>query len=224
LYFILIERLNNDSEILKKLLTEQENYFKQSESIDSVEQAEYALETHAHHVTELTQLQESRFKEIKKVAEELYKEKFEHSSQVKDTESSLARKFEEISKQADEKKKVLHKELEHQKKINDEICQEFANAVKNFTDWLQKKKYVLSSNNKDSELEQQLVELESSTKDHSEANKKLDLIKAADEKVKKRQITNNPHTNVALGDVLSQWSQYLGKNDDVIMTNYKYQC
>lgn len=192
-------RLKSDAEVLKKMISEQLGYFQKKESIDSVEQAEYALETHGHHVIETTQLKDTRLKEIKNVSGELHKEKFEGCSEIDSIEKGLENDFSSAHSAAESKKKVLTDELANQKAINERLCTEFANLVKAFGDWLQKKKYLLSAQ-KDTELEAQLQEVNNSTKDHSEANTKLQAIQAADEKVKARQITNNPHTNLTYGN------------------------
>lgn len=48
----------------------------------------------------------------------------------------LESRFGHLSSSADKKRKVLHDELNRQKTINDNLCKEFAEAVKSFTDWL----------------------------------------------------------------------------------------
>lgn len=75
---------------------------------------------------------------MKKVAAELYKEKFENTNEIKGIESDLENKFAQLASSGERKKTTLTAELNNQKTINDNLCKEFAEAIKQFTDWLAK--------------------------------------------------------------------------------------
>jgi len=189
------------------LIDEQRNYFNTKEKIDSVEGAEYHIETLAHHTVECQHIKDTRFKELKDTAAELYREKFENSKEIQAIEADKESQFKDVFSLAEAKKKVLNQELANQKAINDNLCKEFAAAVKVFLDWLNEKKRVLSAN-KTTSLEQQLQELEQSTSDHNTVKQKLDNISAIDTKVANRKITTNPYTNVTSPDCRAMWAQY----------------
>jgi len=78
--------------------------------------------------------------ELKKIAAELYKEKFEQTKEIKGIETDMENKFVSLAQTGEKKKKTLSDELENQKNINTNLCKEFAEAVKQFTDWLTQKK------------------------------------------------------------------------------------
>jgi len=201
------DRVRQDAKKLEQLTQEQLNYFNAKESIDSVEEAEYHLENLQHHIVESEHYKDTRLKELKKLSAYLYQEKFENSNEIQELESQLDSKFNNLKQAGDAKKQTLEAELQNQKTINDNLCKDFSNAVKAFTDWLSEKKQHLQAN-KDAPLEQQLADLNGSIQDHSAADSKLKAIEEVDVKVNARKITNNPYTNISLQDCKAQWTQY----------------
>jgi len=133
------KRLKADADNIRAWVNDKKNFFGQSESIDSVETAEFQLENCAVNTRETKNARETRLQDLKKVASELYKERFENSNEIKTVESDLEKLFDEVSKLAEVKHKKLEAELENQKQINDKLCKEFAEAVKDFTEWVNKK-------------------------------------------------------------------------------------
>jgi hypothetical protein len=83
----LAKRLRGDADKLRSLLQEKENYANKHEDIDSVDSAEQHVDNAAANITETTHLKTSRLTEIKKIASELYKEKFEEQDNIRDVES-----------------------------------------------------------------------------------------------------------------------------------------
>lgn len=58
-------------------------------------------------IEENNQFRDTRLQDLKKVASELYKERFENSNEIKGIESDLEKLFDETSKLADTKHKKL---------------------------------------------------------------------------------------------------------------------
>lgn len=123
------------------------------------------------------------------------------------TPDSLNAKFEELEKAELEKSKALYAELARQIEIiNDGLCKSFADSVKEFTDWLNKKKAALKAKNV--ELEQQLENLKKSVSDHGKADEFLKVLAEKAKKIADRSITNNKFTNVTKEDCEALWTQY----------------
>ena len=217
----LAKRVRSDAEKLRSLLQEKENYANKQEAVDSVESAEQHVDNAAANITETQHLKTSRLSELKKIAAELYKEKFEEQDNIRQVESQVEDYANDVVSKSENKKKTLEQELAKQLAINDALCKDFAEVVKckktasatifihifiAFSDWLNIKKYHLSSSN--AELEKQLEDLVKSTADNSEASAKLEAILQIDAKIKARQITNNKYTNVTAQDCSAQWAQF----------------
>lgn len=124
------------------------------------------------------------------------------------TPEALDAKFEQLDKAELEKSKALQAEKARQIEIiNDGFCKAFADAIKEFTDWLNAKKTALKAN-KDEELEKQMEDLQKLTADKNKAEQFLAKIAAADEKIKERFITHNKFTVMTKGDCHALWTQF----------------
>ena len=211
-------RWNNDVTKLKGFVQQKEQFFKQEEQIDSVDTAEEALEENTIESNELANTEKGRWAELKKTAAYLYSERFEKTPELKQTEGEVDGYLKDVNNLAQAKQETLAKKLEEQKTINDNLCKDFAKVVNDFNSWLLEKKKLLAEN-KDVELEDQLDSVVKSLKDTSEAETKLKEVNEADKKVKARQITNNPHTQLTAQDMTSNWNQYqvlLQKKKDLL--------
>jgi len=165
------------------------------------------LEACKVHIADVTHSRDSRLKDLKTIANELYGEKFENQNEIKSLEQGLDGRYDNLAKNSAAKHKTLEGELQKQKDLNDKLCKEFAVAVKNFTDYLNSKKVKITGN-KAEELETQLRNLLAGQSDDNQADTKLKAVADADAKLKARSITNNPHTSVSKGDCDANWSQY----------------
>lgn len=192
---------------LNAWIAEKNKYFSTVETIDSVEGAEIALEACRININEVSYSKDGRLKDLKAISAELYSERFENQSEIKSIEQGLDSAFDNLAKSGTAKHQTLEGELKKQKDLNDRLCKEFAEAVKSFADYLNKKKAAIAGN-KSQELEQQLASLLASTSDDNQADTKLKAITDAEDKLKARSITNNPYTSVAKGDCDANWAQY----------------
>jgi len=107
----------------------------------------------------------------------------------------------------EKKRSRLEATLQAQKDLDDSLYKEFANSVKAFTDWLKGLRDHLASNT-DKKLEEQLGDVHKSKAEGKLAESKLVSIAAADEKVKARNLANNPYTNITKEDAAAQWQQF----------------
>jgi Ca2+-binding EF-hand superfamily protein len=203
----LAKKFKAGADILNKWLDDKDKYFNTKESIDSVEGAEIALDDCKAHTVDVAHSKDGRLKELKRIANELYGEKFENQNEIKSIESGLDGRFANLDKASDAKRTTLEGELKRQKDINDNLCKEFADVVKGFTDFLGAKKAKISGNKKDS-LETQLQVLLGAASNDAEADTRLKSIAASDAKLQARNITNNPYTSLAKEDCDAMWTQY----------------
>jgi len=197
----LFKRFNGNTEKLTKWSAEKESYIKQEETINSVEDAEDALDTLALFDGEFKHIHSSALVDLNKLGEELLKERFEKSDEVKATQEKLNSVFTGLDTAAKQKRTTLEAALASQKALNDSLYKAFADAVTDFTTVVKGLRDSLADDGKKS-LEEQLAAAQAV--DVASAEAKLGPIQAADAKIQARELANNPYTNVTYGDAQSQ--------------------
>jgi len=211
------KRFKKDSDSLAAYIQEKLAYANKAESIDSIESANFYLEEHAIQAKEIELTKSTRLVHLNNVLTELGNEKYEFLGELKNSYNSQTQSFASLEAAATKKQQTLQAELEKQKKINDDLCKEFAQAVKAFTDYLSDKKTKVGDKN--AELHTLLDLVNKLIKDTSEPDKLLAAIQSAAAKVDARQITINPYTNVTAEDTKAQNYQFtllLNKKKEVL--------
>jgi Ca2+-binding EF-hand superfamily protein len=200
-------RYAQNSEKLKKWASDKDAYLNSEEKIDSVEEAEDALDVLGLYEGEFTHVKGSALKDLTTLHDELVKERYENSGAVKSTQEGLLKSFSALEKSAGTKRSKLEATLQAQKDLDDRLYKEFAHAIKDFTDWLKGHRDHLASSS-DKKLEEQLDDVRKSKGEGKTAEGKLGAIGVADQKVKARHLANNPYTNVTIEDAQAQWQQF----------------
>jgi Ca2+-binding EF-hand superfamily protein len=212
------KRFRADAGMIETWIGEKLNYANTTESIDSVDLAKYHLVNHSQIETEVQAQKNTRVAALHKLQEELAGEKYEFSSELKGIADGVDSKFAALEAAFGKKKTALEAELERQKKINDDLCKAFAEAVKSFSSWIQKTKE--SVNDKAASLETLLNLVDKTLNSTGEVDGLLAAVNAAGEKVRARLITINPYTNVTSEDAQAQWNQLqllLTKKKDLLV-------
>jgi len=200
-------RYTQNVEKLKRWSNDREQYLTHEEKINSVEEAEDALDSLTLYDGEFTHVRGSALKDLTVLHDELVKERYENSSTVKSSQEGLLHSFKSLEQNAVKKRSKLEATLQAQKDLDDSLYKEFANSVKGFMDWLKGLRDSLASNT-DKKLEEQLEDVHKSKGEGKTAEHKLAAISSADEKVKARNLANNPYTNVTKEDAAAQWQQF----------------
>jgi len=200
-------RFNVNADKLTKWTAEKSTYLQTEEKIDSVEEAEAALDTLNLHEGEFTHVKSSALKDLTSLHDELVKERYSNVSDIKKGLEALTSAFAILEQGAKDKRVKLDQALANQKAIDDGLYRSFADAAKDFSDWLKARRDTLASNT-DKALDDQLKDVQNSKAEAKTAEAKIAAIAAADTKVKARNLANNPYTNVSLEDAQAQWQQF----------------
>lgn len=220
----LAKRFKKDEANLAGYISEKNAYASKVETIDSVDTANFFIEEHVLQEKEIELTKSSRLTHLNSVLTDLGNEKYEFHSQLSGAYNQIAQQFAQLEAASAKKRQTLAGELEKQKKINDDLCKEFAAAIKAFTDFLGDKKAKVSDKN--GELNALLALVNKLISDTTEADRLLAAIKASDAKVQAREITVNPYTNLTLSDATSQWLQFgllLNKKKEVLEAEIENQ-
>jgi len=212
------KRFRADAKLIESWIEEKVHYANNKEAIDSVDLAKYHLVNHSQIETEVQSQKNTRISALHKLHEELAEEKYEFTGELKGIASGVDSKFAALEVAFGKKKEALEAELERQKKINDDLCKAFAEAVKGFSAWIHKTKE--SVNDKDAKLEVLLALVEKILSSTGEVDGLLAAVNASGEKVRERLITINPYTNVTAEDAKAQWYQFqllLSKKKDLLV-------
>jgi Ca2+-binding EF-hand superfamily protein len=212
------KRFRADAKLIEAWIDEKLHYANTVEEIDSVDIAKYHLVNHSQIETEVQSQKNTRVAALHKLREELAAEKYEFANDLKNLGNDVDNRFAALEAAFNKKKSTLEAELERQKKINDDLCKAFAEAVKAFTAWLQKAK--ASVNDKDAKLEVLLHLVEKTLSNTSEVDGLLANVTSSGEKVRARLITINPYTNLTVEDAQAQWYQFqlmLQKKKDLLV-------
>lgn len=121
------------------------------------------------------------------------------------------------------RKAAFAAELEKQK-ANDQLCQEFANHAKAFSDWLHSSKETAADKSKD--LQTQLATVEGLLNGKGDAEAKLTAIAADDAKIVAAEIISNKYTNITANDLKTSYEQFhvsLGKRKVLLETEIANQ-
>lgn len=204
----LYRRFQSNAAQLTQWSNDKKAYVDAREAIDSVDVGEDALETLGVYEKEQSHVEGSQLADLGKLLEELVAERFEHKDEASGAATQLREAFAALLASAQEKRAHLEKSLQEQKDLNDRLCKEFAEAANGFDHWLSEKRSALGQGQDGVELEQQLAACQAVLADTADADSKLADIGTKDAAVQARQITINPHTNLAAGDLSSEWAQY----------------
>jgi len=211
------KRFRADAQVIENFITEKLQYANAVEDINSVDMAKYHLANHAQIEAEFGSQKSTRVAALHKLLSELEAEKYEFSGELKGIANGVDKKFSDLEAASDKKKKTLEGDLEKQKKINDDLCKAFAEAVKKFTDWMGVSTASLA--NKDAKLEDLMAFVDKTLANTSEVEGLLAKVDETSGKVRDRLITLNPHTNVTAEDCKAQWYQFqlmLNKKKELI--------
>ena len=200
------KRFRADTKLIEAWVDEKLGYAGQTEEIDSVDLANYYLVNHSQVEGDVQSQKNTRLANLHKLLEELSGEKYEHTGELKGLSDHVNGKFSSLDAAMGKKKGALEAELERQKKIDDDLCKAFADAVKQFSDHLASAK--ASINDKDAKLEDLLAKVVSLLSNNQQAEGILKKVSDAGEKVQARLITINPYTNVTSQDAQAQWYQF----------------
>lgn len=177
--------------------------------INSVEDAEDAIDSIDVLDGELGHMLQGALADLNKLGANLISERFEHSSSVKSTQQELSGVFAGVQNTVKTKRSAAQKELQNQKDINERLYQAFAAAVNQLQQWVHQKRDALQANEKH-ELEQQLKAVQAMVKEAEQAQGSLiGAVESADHALQQRELVNNPHTNVSLGDATSTLSSFV---------------
>jgi len=187
---------------------EKKPYVSAVEKINSVEDAEEALENLGLYDGEAGHMSTANVKDLNNLGDELVKERYEKSGEVKKLMDEVKSSFHGLGEAAKHKREALTKALHDQKDLNDKLCKAFADSMKGWTEWLKSKKAHLAASSSNA-LDAQLADVEQQLGHTGEATDKLHSLEQHDQKVQARGLATNPHTNITLGDARAQWDQYL---------------
>jgi len=200
------KRFRADAKVIEAWIEEKNQYTSAKEQIDSVDMAKYFLVNHTQFEGELSAQKSTRISNLHKLLDSLAEEKYEFTSELQGIAKDIDSKFSSLESSADAKKKALEAELENQKKINDDRCKEFSEAVKTFTDKISG--YKASINDKDAKLEDLHSTINKILDSAAEVDALLAKVDETSQKVKERLITINPYTNLTAEDCHAQWYQF----------------
>lgn len=200
------KRFRADAKLIEAWVDEKAAYAAAKEEIDSVDLANYYLLNHTQVEGEVVSQKNTRVANLHKLLEELAGEKYEHTGELRGVADHVNGKFTALDKANAGKKAALEAELERQKKINDDLCKAFAEAVKHFSDHLAHAK--ASINDKEAKLEDLLAKVQALLGSSATADGLLAKVAEAGDKVKARLITINPYTNLTTQDLQAQWYQF----------------
>jgi len=187
---------------------EKKPYVSTVESINSVEDAEEALENLGLFDGESGHMSTANVKDLNQLGDELVKERYEKSSEIQKLMEEVKHAFHALGDAAKSKRAALVKALQDQKDLNDRLCRAFADSMKSWSDYLKAKKHALAVAT-EHPLDKQLVDVQKSLADTHEAGDKLHSLEQHDQKVQARGLATNPHTNITLADARSQWDQFV---------------
>jgi Ca2+-binding EF-hand superfamily protein len=203
----LYNRLQNICGKLGSYATEKKAYVDERETIDSVDAGEDALEALGVHEKDQEHVSGTQLADLAKLSEELTSERFEHKDDAASKVADIKATFDALRASSKEKRTHLEAALQEQKDINDNLCKAFADVASAFEGWLSEKRGSLAASS-EGELEDQLATCQSILADTAEADGKMADINAKYDAVQARNIGLNPHTNLAAGDLQSEWTQY----------------
>jgi len=201
------KRFRSANNRLLEWVGEKKPYVSTVEPINSVEDAEEALENLGLYDGEAGHMLSANVKDLNTLGEELVKERYEKSGEVTKIMSDIKHAFEGLASAAQSKRGTLAKALQEQKDLNDRLCRAFADAMKNWSAFLLTRKNALAAS-ASNPLDNQLAEVEKWISDSKEAENHLHALEGHDQKVQARGLVNNPHTSVSLSDARSQWDQF----------------
>jgi len=193
---------------LMEWVAEKKPYVSSIETINSVEDAEEALENLGLFDGESGHMSSANVKDLNTLGEELVKERYEKTGEVQKLMEEVAHSFHALGEAAKHKRGLLVKALQDQKDLNDRLCRAFADAMKVWTEFLKGRKQSLAAATAHP-LEQQLTDVNKALADTHDATEKLHTLEQHDQKVQARGLATNPHTNVTLADGRSQWDQFV---------------
>jgi len=199
------KRFRSEAKVIEDWIADKLNYTSAAEAIDSVDLAKYYIVNHAQVESEIAAQKSSRVANLHKLLTALSEEKYEFTGELQAVADGVNSKFAGLESSSAAKKAKLEAELETQKKINDDACKAFAEAVKTFSDHIQKSK--ASINDKDAKLEDLLALVESLLNNTAEVDGLLAKVGSTAEAVRARLITINPYTNLTNEDCNAQWNQ-----------------
>jgi Ca2+-binding EF-hand superfamily protein len=178
------------------------------EAINSVEDAEEALENLGLYDGEAGHMASANVKDLNQLGDELVKERYEKTAEVRKLMDDVKHAFHGLAESAQKKRAALTKALQDQKDLNDKLCRAFADCMKQWNEYLKGHKHQLAASTSHP-LEQQLTEVQKSLGDTHEAQDKLHSLEQHDQKVQARGLATNPHTNITLSDARAQWDQFV---------------
>jgi len=193
---------------LMEWVGEKKQYVSTIEPIHSVEDAEEALENLGLFDGESGHMSSANVKDLNMLGDELVKERYEKSNEVKHLMEEVKKAFEALNESAKHKRGTLTHALQDQKDLNDKLCRAFADSMKHWSEFLKAKKLNLATSTAHP-LETQLADVGKSLSDTNEATSKLSTLEQHDQKVQARGLATNPHTNITLADARSQWDQFV---------------
>jgi len=199
------KRFRADVKVIEAWVEEKNQYAAATEAIDSVDLAKYYLVNHSQIEGEVVAQKSTRVAALHTLLGELSGEKYEFTSELDGLAKSIDAKFAALDAANNAKKAALEAELERQKKINDDLCKAFADAVKAFSDWITAKKTAV--NDKDAALEA-LLALVNDVISNTEVEGLLSAVESSGAAVLARLITINPYTNLSVEDTKAQWYQF----------------
>jgi len=195
----LFRRFQLNAGKLRTWSAEKEAYINSSATINSVEDAEDALDLITVFEGELKHLLSTSLTDLQKLGQELIAERFEKKAEVASTDSQLSELFKGVGNTAQQKKAQYTAALAEQKKINDTLYKAFADAVNDFSGFMKSKRDAINAESKTT-LAEQLAFLQSQQGETGAAQTKLASIEAADHKLQARELANNPYTSLTFGD------------------------
>lgn len=203
----LYNRLQNICGKLSSYASDKKAYVDERETIDSVEAGEDALEALGVHEKDQEHVSGTQLADLAKLSEELTAERFEHKDDAASKVADVKATFDALLASSQEKRAHLETALQEQKDINDNLCKAFADVANAFEGWLSEKRATLAAGSEGA-LEEQLAGCQAILVDTAEADGKMADINEKYGAVQARKIGLNPHTNLAAGDLQSEWTQY----------------
>jgi len=175
--------------------------------IELTHDAEDAIDDLGFLTADVANSKKTRLSALSKLLKVLVDEDYQHKDEVSASYGEMGEAFEGMEQSLSEKKTALEAELARQQGLDATACQEFADAVKAFQDFVKSKRAALSAG-ENTPLEDQLATLVASMSDMSEADSLIKTVSKKSKKQKKRGLAHNPHTNITAADVRAQWKQY----------------
>lgn len=200
------KRFRADAKVIEAWVDEKLNYTNATEAIDSVDLAKYYIVNHSQFEGEVLAQKNTRVANLHKLLASLAEDKYEFTPELQGIASGVDSKVASLESSGAAKKAALEAELERQKKINDDCCKAFAEAVGSFTEHINKTKTAI--NDKDAKLEALLALVESTLSNTASVEALLAKVTETSAKVRERLITINPYTNLTAEDCSAQWYQF----------------